>query len=100
MIGLNQVKVMEKAIANFTSVTTQYIESKVQAYNEANGTAFGSVHSCANYKDSLTYSHAPFCKQVWDWNERVWDTVRAYQATATAIPTDIEFKAILDGTVF
>jgi len=99
-IHLSPLKTLEDMIQHFESITTQYIQSKVDEYNVANGLAFTNVHSCANYKDSLTYSHAPFCKRVWDWNERVWDTVRDYQATATAFPTDEEFKAVLDGVVF
>ena len=89
-----------QAVQEFTSVTTFFIQSKVDQYNAASGTAFGSVHACECYRHDIGYTHQPFCARVWAWNIAVWEAVRLYQATATTIPTDEEFQAVLDGVTF
>jgi hypothetical protein len=44
--------------------------------------------------------HNAIANQFIAYADKVWTAVRTYQATATTVPTDDEFKAILDGVVF
>lgn len=91
---------IEAAYLHFEELTTEFIFNKVREYNVSNGTKFGGIHACANYRFDMSYTHQPFCARVWEWNVRLWETVRSYQSTATVIPSDIEFQAVLDGVIF
>ena len=97
---INPPKTMKEVIVNFTFVTTQYIESKVQSYNEANSLAFANIDAFAKYAINPLSQHYAIANQFINYADAVWKAVRDYQATATTIPTDIEFKAVLDGVVF
>ena len=86
----------EQLVLYFTKMTDNHIQSKIDAYNKANGTAFASVHNCESYSRMSAYTHQPFCAAVWTWSVDVWEAVRSYQSTLTTIPTDAEFQAVLD----
>ena len=91
---------LEEARFHFEELTTNLIQSKVYEYNFINKTAFGNIHSCANYRFDTNYTHQPFCAKVWDWNVRLWDTVRAWQDTLTQIPTDDQWLEIVEEVEF
>lgn len=93
-------KSMDEVIQHFTDMTTEYIESKVQAYNQSNGLAFVNIDAFPKYAINAASQHHAIANQFIIYADKVWGAVRAYQATLTAIPTDAEFKAILDGVVF
>ena len=60
----------------YEQLTTELIQSEVDAYNKASGTAFRDVHSCKNYADVQDYSHQAFCAAIWAWNVDVWEAAR------------------------
>lgn len=85
---------------NFVIMTDAHIQAEVNKYNEDNNVMFGSIHNCSTYVTVDTYPHQAFCIAIIQWNADIWETVRAFQASATTIPTDEEFKAVLDGVHF
>lgn len=88
------------AVLHFTNVTTMYIENKVQAYNQSNGLAFKDIDAFTKYAVNPSSPHYAIANQFISYADRVWTAVRTYQATATTVPTDSEFKTILDSVVF
>lgn len=87
-------------INKFTLMTTEYIEAKVQAYNLANGLAFKDIDSFAKYAVNINSIHYIIANRFIEYADAVWTTVRQYQASSTSIPTDVEFRAVLDRVVF
>lgn len=84
----------------FTDMTTDYIESKVKAYNAANGLAFKDIDAFTKYAVTPTSIHNAIAIQFIAYADKIWSAARTYQATATTVPTEVEFKAVLDGVVF
>lgn len=95
-----QTDAIANAIKSFTVMTTEYIESKVQAYNEANGLAFKDIDAFAKYAMNPLSTHYVIANRFINYADAVWNAVRVYQSTATAIPTQEEFQNILDSVVF
>ena len=91
---------LTKLVADGETLVETYIQAKVDALNTELGTKFGNIHNVANYMYSSAYPHALRCKELWEWNERVWMKARAEQANAvTNGLTADEFIAILDAVV-
>lgn len=95
-----QADAMAQLVQKFTDVTTAYIEAKVKAYNLANGLAFKDIDAFTKYAITPTSTHNAIAVKFIEYADRLWSAVRTYQSTATVVPTDEEFKAILDGVVF
>ena len=95
-----QVDPIEQAIAHFEKLTTSYIQNKVDEYNKANGLAFKDIDSFTKYALIPTSEHNAIALQFITYADSIWKALRVYQATLTAIPTDDEVLAILDGVVF
>ena len=95
-----QAEYIARLVQHFTDVTTKYIEDKVQAYNTANGLAFTDIDAFTKYAINPQSVHNTIANQFIVYADKVWKAARTYQSTATTIPTDAEFKAILDGVVF
>ena len=100
LIEARKVLTSEEINVKFVTITDKHIQAEVQKYNDANGVMFGSIHNCSTYVTVNTYSHQAFCIAIIEWNALVWETVRAFQATATTIPTEAEFQAVLDSVPF
>lgn len=98
--GATNAVIMQEAITHFEDVTTQFIESKVQAYNTANGLAFKNIDAFPKYAINTTSQHYAIANQFIIYADNVWKAVRTYQSTLTTIPTDAEFKAVLDAVGF
>lgn len=96
----NPPETPDMAIVRLEAVVNAFIFAKVDEYNKANATAFGSIHTCGNYRFDTEYTHQPFCNRVWKWNVQVWEAVRAFFLSATTIPTDKELQDVLDGVEF
>lgn len=90
----------EQAIAHFESVTDAYIQSKIDAYNQANGVKFKDIDSFTKYAVNTESQHNAIANKFIAYADNIWKAVRAYQATVATIPTDEEFKAVLDGVAF
>ena len=75
-VALNNAELLEAKIARGEVLVTGYIQVEVDKYNEANVTKFSDVHSCANYKDNVGYTHQQFCTDVWEFNVQVWEAGR------------------------
>ncbi len=95
-----QADAVSAMVQHFTDVTTQYIEGKVQAYNRDKGLAFKDIDAFTKYAINSLSQHYAIANRFINYADAIWFAVRTYQATATAVPTDIEFKAILDAVVF
>lgn len=99
LIDAMAYKTPEELVALGESAVTSHIQEPINSYNNTHGTKFGSVHNCANYKDSAGYTHKQFCMDVWLFNVEVWEAARAMQETVLSgippIPTEAEFKALL-----
>lgn len=96
-------ELQKEAFDNFVSMTDTHIQAEVMKYNEANNVMFGSIHNCSTYVTVDTYPHQAFCISILKWNADVWEAVRTYQASQTALgvlPTEAEFQAVLDSVVF
>jgi hypothetical protein len=91
---------MSAMVQHFTDVTTAYIEAKVTAYNKAHGLAFANIDAFAKYAINPLSQHYTIANQFINYADAVWKAVRDYQATATTIPTDVQFKVVLDSVVF
>ena len=94
---------LNKAVPYFKSLTDKYIQDKVIAWNQANaatGIEFDGITSFPKYAVIPTDTRHAISVQFLTWNGKIWDAVRAFQATATTVPTDVEFKAVLDSVVF
>lgn len=63
-------------IWEYEQLINKYIQAEVDKYNKAQGTAFNSIHSCGNYRHDVSYTHQPFCAEVWAWNINVWEASR------------------------
>ena len=99
-IQAEQLQAMQSLVQHFTNVTTAYIEGKVTAYNQAHGLAFANIDAFTKYAINTQSQHYGIANKFIDYADAVWKAVRDYQATATTIPTDVEFNAILDAVVF
>jgi len=99
-IQVEQLQAMQSLVRHFTDVTTMYIESKVQAYNTANGLAFKDIDAFTKYAINSLSQHYVIANKFINYADAIWFAVRTYQATATTVPTDAEFKDILDAVVF
>lgn len=99
-LAVKQAEATAQLIQHFTDVTTNYIEAKVQAYNKANGVAFRDIDAFTKYALNMTSPYNSIAMKFIAYADNVWSTVRAYQATATTVPTDEEFKTLLDSVVF
>lgn len=95
-----QADVMAKVVQHFTDTTTAYIEAKVAEYNAANGLAFKDIDAFTKYAVTPTSVHNAIAIRFINYADRLWNTVRTYQSTATTVPTEEEFKAILASVVF
>lgn len=91
---------MANMVQHFTNVTTAYIEAKVQAYNVANGLAFKDIDAFTKYAINPLSQHHAIANKFINYADAIWKAVRDYQATATTVPTEVEFNAVMDAVVF
>jgi len=91
---------MKSIVDHFTNVATVYIEGKVTAYNQANGLAFANIDAFTKYAINPLSQHYTIANQFILYADNVWKAVRLYQSTAITIPTETEFKVVLDSVVF
>mgnify|MGYP007066265781 CR=1 FL=1 len=90
----------EQKVRQLESMIDPHIMKPITAYNELNGLRFASPQNCKDWMDDDTYEHQAFCISAWNYHKNVYLTIRAYQVSATVIPTDEEFQAVLDGIEF
>jgi hypothetical protein len=90
----------EQAIAHLEDMTFAYIQSKIDAYNLANGVKFPSIDAFTKYAVNTSSQYNAVANQFLVYADNIWKTFRAYQKTLTTVPTDAEVKAVLDGVAF
>ncbi len=74
---VSKVQSMEKVKLTIEELQIeQLIQSKVNEYNEANGTSFKSIDSCAKYIIMTSYKHYDFCCNIIAWQTEVWEKFR------------------------
>lgn len=99
----NPPMTQEQAVRHFKAYTNQYIQSRIDKWNEDNkstGIHFDDILSFPKYAVIPTDSRYAISVQFLTWNGAIWDTATAYMLSATVIPTEAEFKAVLDEVVF
>jgi hypothetical protein len=79
-----QTQEIEQKINTFTTTIDNYIQSKIDDYNNANGLKLADVNSLMKYTIDNTYTHYPFCMGMIQWNIQVWETARAIQTEVLA----------------
>jgi hypothetical protein len=98
---INQEKANEIAESNFTNKINEAIQKEVELLNISLGVKYSDIHNCKSYALTPTYEYQAECQAITDWAFlTVWPTMRAWQKTLTAIPTDTEFQAELDKIPF
>lgn len=93
----------EDAVAHFKSFTNRYIQARIDKWNEDNkatGIRFDDIHSFPKYAVLPTDTRHDISVQFLTWNGAIWDTATAYMLSATTVPTEAEFQAILDAVGF
>lgn len=85
---------------HFTSLVDATITAKITAYNKANGVAFANADAFTKYAINTSSQHYAIANQFITWIDNLWATARQYQATATEVPTDEEFQAVLEAVQF
>jgi hypothetical protein len=91
---------LEQSIEHLEDTTDAYIQSKIDMYNSANGVKFRDIDAFTKYAVNMASEHNAIANKFIVYADNIWKAVRAYQTTATAIPTDEEFQMMLDGVVF
>lgn len=96
---ISEAEILQRRIHEASGAVTTLIQSQVDAYNQAHGLAFDSVHNCESYSRVDGYTHQQFCIDVWNWNVAAWEAARAILADVEAgerdMPTVAEFLADL-----
>jgi hypothetical protein len=100
MITINKDKALAQSITRLENITGAYIQSKIDAYNLANGVKFKDIDAFTKYAINTASEHNAIALKFITYADNIWKAVRAYQKTATTIPTDAEFQTVLDGVVF
>jgi hypothetical protein len=90
----------DQSIAILESMTNNYIQRKIDAYNLANGVKFANIDAFAKYAINTSSQHNAIANQFIVYADNIWKAVRAYQKTLTSAPTRSEVTALLDGVVF
>jgi hypothetical protein len=93
-------ELLANLIAHLEMTTDTYIQSKIDAYNLTNGVKFKDIDSFSKYAINTASEHNLIANKFIAYADNIWKDVRAYQKTATTIPTDAEFQAVLDGVAF
>jgi hypothetical protein len=91
---------LEQSIAHLESITDAYIQNKIDAYNLENGVKFKNIDSFSKYAINTASEYNAIANKFIEYSDTIWRSIRAYQATITTIPTDTEFKAVLDRVIF
>jgi hypothetical protein len=97
---INPPLTLAQSISHLESTTDTYIQRKIDAYNLANGVKFRDIDAFTKYAINTASQHNAIANQFIEYADNIWKSVRAYQKTATTVPTDAEFQAVLDGVVF
>ena len=95
-----QIDATMEIVKHFTDVTTAYIEGKIAEYNAANGVAFANIDAFTKYAVIASSPHNAIAIRFITYADNIWKAVRTYQGISTIIPTDAEFKVVLDSVVF
>jgi hypothetical protein len=93
-------ELLAKSILRLEDITDTYIQSKINAYNLANGVTFKNIDSFSKYAINTASQHNAIANKFIEYADNIWKTVRAYQDVAITVPTDAEFKIVLDGVAF
>jgi hypothetical protein len=101
VVDIPQEEIIKKKVNTFTSTIDNYIQSKIDDYNNTNGTKFVLL-SVSDYLFDTEYAHYGFCREFTMWRvgkNGVWETARAIQqdvlAGNRAEPTTEELLAEL-----
>ena len=95
-----QQELITKAISHFEGVTDAFIQNKIDAHNTLNGVKFKDIDSFPKYAMNTASAHHAIANKFIAYADNIWKAVRTYFLSATAIPTEAEFQAILDGVSF
>lgn len=100
VVDIPLAELVAQAVEKYEKFTTDYIQGKVNDYNQANGLAFANIDAFTKYAMVATSDHNAIAIRFITYADKVWKALRVYQSTLTMIPTDEQVKAVLDGVVF
>lgn len=93
---LNEAETLKKATLYFTDEIQKHIDEAMVVFNETNNVVFSSLANMDSASNRVGYSKQAQCKVFVDWAYiTVWDTMRTWQSTLIALPTEAEFRAKL-----
>jgi len=84
----------------FISMTDIHIRKQVEDINKSTGMKFANIESFPKYAVVPTSPHYALANSILEWQDKLWQAVETFNKSATEIPTDAEFQAVLDGVVF
>jgi hypothetical protein len=91
---------LEQSIVHLEHIVFNYIQSKVDEYNLANGVKFPNIDAFTKYAVNSSSQYNVIANKFLVYADNIWKTFREYQKTLTTVPTDAEVKAVLDKVVF
>jgi hypothetical protein len=100
MIIINKDKALAQSIAHLEHIVFDYIQSKVDEYNLANGVKFPNIDAFTKYAVNTSSQYNAVANRFLIYADNIWKTFRVYQKTLTTVPTDAEVKVVLDGVLF
>ncbi|MGE4510648.1 MAG: hypothetical protein AB7D43_06075 [Sulfurimonadaceae bacterium] len=95
-----QQELLSDTVKKFERLTTAYIDAKVQAYNEDTGLAFASIDAFPKYAVNSDSAHYEIANRFIKWAAKVWEALRAWQSTLVDIPTEDQWKEVVDAVAF
>jgi hypothetical protein len=93
-------ELLAQSIIRFEDITDAYIQNKIDEYNTANGVKFKNIDAFTKYAVNTESQYNAIANRFIVYADNIWKAVREYQKTIITIPTDEEFKAVLDNVVF
>jgi predicted HTH transcriptional regulator len=96
VIDIPLEELIAKKIVDGETYIKTTVKSVIDAFNTKYGVAFDSIYNMAIYKDDIDYPLATQCATLIKWQNSMWSTARANQASVLAgTMTDAEFLALL-----
>lgn len=77
--GWTEEQIQAAKVSQAESIVEAHIAEVITTYNQANMLKFDGIHSVANYINTPTYTHYPFCVAAWAFNVEVWEAARQLQ---------------------
>ena len=96
VVDIPQEELIAKKVLEGETYIKTTVKSVIDAFNTKYGVAFDSIYNMAIYKDDMDYPLYSQCSTLIKWQNSMWATARANQASVLdGTITDAEFLALL-----